>query len=63
MTQEEPQPITSEQAFGILSAAYAQLTVENRLLQASLALANKRIAELEKPAAPSDNVVPLKDPA
>ena len=46
MTQDEQQQVTPEQAFGILASAHAQLTVENRLLMASLAQANKRIAEL-----------------
>ena len=46
MSPEEQQQVTPEQAFGILASAYAQLTVENRLIQASLAMANKRIAEL-----------------
>ena len=61
MTPEEQQQVTAEQAFGILSAAYAQLTVENRLLQANLAIAHKRIAELTPK--PESNVVPITEPA
>lgn len=57
MTPSEQQPLTAEQAFGILSAAHAELVVENRLLRTTLAQANQRIAELTPKA--ETNVVPI----
>ena len=50
MTNESSQQISSEQAFGILSAAYAELTVETRLLRATLIQTNQKIKELMTPA-------------
>lgn len=45
----EPKPITQDQAFQILSAAHVELTIENRLLRASLMQAEARIKELTPP--------------
>lgn len=41
--------ITPQQAFGILAAAYAEQTVENRLLRTNMAILEARVKELTPP--------------
>ena len=46
MTKDKPQEINSAQAFAILSEAYAEQTVELRVLRTQLVHALRRVEEL-----------------
>ena len=68
MTQDEQQQVNAMMRFyerqcGNLASEGAQAVGMAEALAIKLKAAQERVAELEKAAAPEDNVVPIKEPA